>query len=121
MRKVICDYCSHEDMFTDSAEIYGKSYGMVYLCRGCGAYVGVHKGTDKPLGRLANKELRQYKMAAHSEFDPIWKSHKMSRPSAYKWLSKQMQIPTSQAHIGMFNLEECKYVIKICKENLYVK
>ena len=25
----------------------------MYLCRNFMAYVGVHKGTDKPLGRLA--------------------------------------------------------------------
>ena len=31
---------------------------MIYICKPCDAYVGVHKGTDKALGRLANKELR---------------------------------------------------------------
>ena len=30
------------------------------------AYVGVHKGTDKPLGRLANAELRYWKKRAHA-------------------------------------------------------
>lgn len=61
MRKVYCDYCGRETEYVDSKVIYGKSYGKIYLCRNCMAYVGVHKGTDKPLGRLANAELRNWK------------------------------------------------------------
>ena len=61
MRKVYCDYCGRETEYVDSKVIYGKSYGKIYLCRNCMAYVGVHKGTDKPLGRLANAELRKRK------------------------------------------------------------
>ena len=64
MRKVYCDYCGRQAEYVDSKVIYGKSYGMMYLCRNCMAYVGVHKGTDKPLGRLANAELRYWKKAA---------------------------------------------------------
>lgn len=51
MRKVFCDYCGQQAEYVDSKIIYGRSYGMMYLCRTCMAYVGVHKGTDKPLGR----------------------------------------------------------------------
>lgn len=61
MRKVYCDYCGRETEYVDSKVIYGKSYGKIYLCRNCMAYVGVHKGTDKPLGRLANAELLRKK------------------------------------------------------------
>ena len=38
---------------------YGVDYGMIYYCPQCGAYVGVHKGTDRAKGRLANAELRR--------------------------------------------------------------
>jgi hypothetical protein len=121
LKNVICDYCGTPAEFIDSAAIYGKSYGMVYRCPNCGAYVGCHKGTDKPLGRLANKELRTWKMKAHDAFDPIWKSHKMRRPAAYKWLSEQMGIPWDKTHIGMFDIEQCKQVIKICNAALRLK
>lgn len=70
MRKVYCDYCGRQAEYVDSKVVYGKSYGMMYLCRNCMAYVGVHKGTDKPLGRLANAELRYWKKRAHAVFDP---------------------------------------------------
>lgn len=47
----LCRYCGHEVVFTSNAEIYGKEYGngKCYLCRNCGAFVGVHTGTDIPL------------------------------------------------------------------------
>ena len=79
-RIVICDYCGTPADFVDSSVVYhGHSFGMIYLCPRCGAYVGVHKGSDKPLGRLANSELRNWKKAAHAAFDPLWKYGKEQR------------------------------------------
>lgn len=51
--EICCDYCGGPTEYVDSSVIYGRSYGMIYLCRPCRAYVGVHRGTNKPLGRLA--------------------------------------------------------------------
>ena len=61
----ICPYCGQSTEFVDSVEIYGTSYGMMYLCRPCGAHVGVHKGTDIAVGRLASRRLRKLKHEAH--------------------------------------------------------
>lgn len=80
MRKVYCDYCGRQAEYVDSKVVYGKSYGMMYLCRNCMAYVGVHKGTDKPLGRLANAELRYWKKRAHAVFDPPVAAGPFPRP-----------------------------------------
>ena len=47
-RIVICDYCGTPADFVDSSVVYhGHSFGMIYLCPRCGAYVGVHKGSGK--------------------------------------------------------------------------
>ena len=120
MKKIFCNYCGKIAEYVDSTEIYGRSYGMIYLCRPCRAYVGVHKGTDKPLGRLANAELRAYKKAAHSAFDPLWSwpgsPFFRRRNKAYKWLSEQMKLPQEETHIGMFDVTQCKRVIEICKK-----
>jgi hypothetical protein len=98
---------------------------MIYLCRPCKAWVGVHKGTDKPLGRLANKELREWKIKAHAAFDPLWKakmsqghSKKSARNSGYAWLAEQMGIPREACHVGMFDVEQCKRVVEICSPYL---
>ena len=115
MRNVICPYCNKRAEYTDSKVVYGgKSYGKIYLCKDCNAYVGVHKGTDKPLGRLADKELRHWKKEAHAAFDPVWQSGQMKRAAAYKWLAEQMNLTINETHIGMFDVEQCKQVVRIC-------
>ena len=119
MMDVTCPYCGRKAVYTDSAEVYhGYSYGMIYLCRPCGAWVGVHRGTDKPKGRLANAELRKWKMAAHDAFDPLWQTgiFKRRRNAAYAWLAEQMGLPKEQTHIGMFDVAQCQKVIQIINE-----
>lgn len=119
----ICPYCHKPTVFADSREIYGEntSYGMMYICRDCQAYVGVHKGTANALGRLANKTLRVYKQIAHQWFDSIrtdpsiLQGYSKKRSSAYKWLAIQMDLPTKYCHIGMFDEDQCKKVIRICQ------
>ncbi|MGD9567560.1 MAG: DUF3268 family zinc-finger domain-containing protein [Sedimentibacter sp.] len=113
---MFCPYCGQQAKYVDSKVVYGRSYGMIYLCQPCDAYVGVHKGTNEPLGRLANKELRYWKMAAHEAFDPIWKTKKMKRNNAYKWLAEQLRLSPEETHIGMFDITMCKIVIEICKK-----
>jgi hypothetical protein len=113
---VICPYCNKEADYVDSKIVYSRSYGMMYYCKDCDAYVGVHKGTDKPFGRLANKELREWKIKAHNAFDPLWKSKGFTRKGAYKYLSKAMNKKPSETHIGMFDVQECKKVINICNK-----
>lgn len=118
MRKVYCPYCGNQAEYIDSEAIYGRSYGMVYLCRPCDAYVGVHKGTDKPLGRLANAKLRRWKQAAHAAFDPLWQTgpYRGKRNKAYRWLAEQMGLPVKETHIGMLDVDKCKRVIQICEK-----
>lgn len=123
----ICPYCGAKTEYIDSSYIYGRSYGMVYICKPCDAYVGVHKGTDISLGRLANKHLRRAKKDAHLYFDQIAKTSLINkiwpeylsgvnnRNKAYKWLSKQLNIPEEICHIGMFDIEQCNAVVKLCR------
>ena len=116
MRDVYCDYCGRKADYVDSSAIYGKSYGMVYVCWPCDAYVGVHKGTDKPLGRLADSTLRLWKRQAHDAFDSLWKYGRFRgrRNAAYAWLSEKMGLPIEKTPIGMFDVQQCKQVIAIC-------
>ena len=58
---VICNYCGKPAEYVDSTVVYGSSYGMIYYCKPCNAWVGVHKGSGAPLGTLANAELRAYR------------------------------------------------------------
>lgn len=118
----ICPYCGKGTEYVDSSVVYGRSYGMIYLCRLCDAYVGVHRGTSNALGRLANNELRHWKKEAHKYFDALWQrkmnkgfSKHEARTGAYKWLGEQMELPAELVHIGMMNVEQCKKVVDVCR------
>ena len=123
MKKVLCQYCGRRAEYVDSEEIYGRSYGMIYFCRQCDAYVGVHEGTDRPLGRLANAELRRWKKLAHSHFDPIWRHGRFKgrRNDAYAWLAERMGLPKNKTHIGMFDVPQCVRVVEIMENERRAK
>lgn len=87
-----------------------------YLCETCRAYVGTHKGTIKPLGLPANSELRLARRDAHALFDQLWKSKRMSRTRAYKWLANQLHISVRNCHIGAFDVATCRRVVELCTE-----
>lgn len=111
---VICNYCGKPAEYVDSTIVYGISYGMIYYCKPCNAWVGVHKGSNTPLGTLANAELRASRRKAHGMFDRIWRRRWMSRGKAYDWLSEQMGLAKEETHIGMFSIEQCRKVIDLC-------
>jgi hypothetical protein len=112
----VCPYCKRFSKAVTGKEIYPHRKDLFslnfYSCAGCNAYVGTHKGTLKPLGRLANKELRRAKSKAHKAFDPLWKCLGMKRKEAYKWLAETLNIKVSECHIGLFDIEECETVVK---------
>lgn len=113
-----CPYCDRDTIFVDSKEVYGRSYGMIYMCRPCHAWVGVHGGTKIALGRLANAELREAKKEAHKYFNMIYELKIMTRPEAYAWLSGWLEIPSQETHIGMFDVELCQQTIIASKQLL---
>lgn len=121
----ICAYCNKPTKLVDSQVVYSRSYGPIYYCHECQAWVGTHKDSNRALGRVANKELREWKKKAHSVFDPLWRK-KMdqgynkheARSGAYEWLSKEMGTLKEYTHIGMFDVEQCKKVVELCKKYL---
>lgn len=117
-RIVLCHYCMAPAELVGGDVIYPHRADLAnklfYRCEPCGAYVGCHDGTDKPLGRLADAELRAAKSAAHRAFDPLWRSKQMKRSEAYKWLAEQLGIEGKDCHIGMFDVETCWRAVRAC-------
>lgn len=122
----ICRYCKHPAPALnhgDAGYPYSRSYGPIWTCVPCQAWVGCHPGTETPLGGLANAELRAAKIAAHATFDPLWKRKMIrdqctkgqARRAGYKWLAEQMGIEFKKCHIGYMNLDECAKVVEICE------
>lgn len=116
---ILCPYCGGgaesvggDTIYPHRPDLFKKKF---WSCGPCGAYVGCHKGTDRPLGRLANAELRSSKMAAHRAFDPLWRDGPMKRKAAYAWLTRALGIDGADCHIGMMDVAMCKRVVEVCE------
>lgn len=113
-----CPYCAEPTYLRTGAQIYPYRLDLYenafWACEPCGAWVGCHPGTITPLGRLANRDLRALKQAAHQAFDPLWQSGHLSRTKAYVWLAGKLGIPPGEAHIGRFDEATCQRVIDEC-------
>lgn len=113
-----CQYCHCDTKLVDSSVVYGKSYGLIYFCEGCEAYVGVHHGTNKSKGSVANATLREKRKQAHAALDPLWLRKTHTRKALYKGLSRWLDTLPHETHIGMFNELMCDEVIRYA---FYVK
>ena len=114
----ICPYCGNGAKLAKGDVVYGGRADLASLwfwrCVPCSAWVGTHRGTKEPLGRLANGELRTAKRRAHWAFDSLWQKGSMSRGQAYKWLAEELGLDVEECHIGEFNLARCHQVIQVC-------
>lgn len=136
-KTIKCDYCDKPAELVKGDVIYPKHPKLhkrwFWRCSPCSAYVGTHKSSKwhEPYGRLANSRLRFLKSRTHDAFDPLWKSRipqktpgarenniqsyaQTLRHATYIWLGRQLDIPTAQCHIGMFDEDLCNKAIRIC-------
>lgn len=114
-----CNLCGGHALFLANSIVYGRKVGRwpyVWYCSRCSAYVGVHTGTTRPLGTLADATTRKARKEAHLAFDPLWRSGPLSRHEAYGWLAGQLGIAHDQCHIGMFDATTCQRVVAIMQD-----
>jgi len=118
---VTCQYCEqpakqvHGDViypYNDNKELHEKKF---WYCEPCDAYVGCHP-SGKPLGLLANFDLRTARIKAHYAFDRLWRCGGMTRDEAYSWLSDALVLDSRSCHIAKMDEAECKEVVRVCKE-----
>lgn len=122
-RKITCPYCGASAVLREGSYVYGeRSKGeRLYVCANypkCDSYVGVHCGTNQPLGTLADAELRNKRIRAHKLFDQIWKNNLMTRKEAYRWMEYVMCIPRNTGHIANFSDYRCELLMDKCREPL---
>lgn len=119
--RVVCPYCTCPARLVAGDVVYPHRTDLhakrLWYCGPCRAWVGVHDGTTRPLGRLANAELRRAKQRAHAAFDPLWLdsiSRREARKREYAWLARELGIENPHCHIGEFDVATCYRVVEIC-------
>ncbi len=116
-----CPECDGRMILRKSNKYPRPFYGCTRFPK-CRATHGAHPN-GAPLGIPANAETKQWRIKAHTAFDPLWgrddqyvSNRQGNRIVAYRWLAHQLGIPDWQrdCHIGMFNIEQCQQVIAAC-------
>lgn len=125
LKAELCPYCGSDTIRVDQKHIYGRDFnGKDMICCAkfpeCDAYVGTHGDSREPFGRLANKELRELRKEAHRVFDRIWLEKLTSRHKLYGDLTRALKIKRKHCHIGFFNKNTCRKVIKY-SEKKYIR
>lgn len=110
-----CPYCQKaaervtgDELYSQRIDLGGKFF---WVCWDCDARVGCHPGTMKPLGTLANQELRALRGSVHRVFDPHWltaKRKRVARLEAYARLTTDLAIRKDECHIAMFDEVRCR-------------
>lgn len=91
----------------------------------CRSTHGAHPD-GAPLGIPADKETKEWRVKAHTVFDPVWgrdddklsqEEKKRRRYTSYRWLAVMLGITDAKrhCHIARFNIEQCQKVIEICE------
>lgn len=122
--KIFCVECQKdiEPKLVSGAMVYPRSpklaHDKFWMCNSCKNFIGCHKNANKnklkPLGVIANKELKQARIKIHSVLDPIWREEKMKRGQVYAVLSKELGYTY---HTGeLRSIDEARRVWKIVAE-----
>lgn len=126
----ICPACTRAARLSSGSEIYPHRADLagvpVWICDGCGARVGCHPGTTKPLGTPANEQLRKARILLHERMiDPLWREgadafyqegdsaakrrlRQVARARVYAFLAHRLGIKRKDCHTGLFDLDTCR-------------
>ena len=114
-----CPMCGAKLILKES--MYGKFFGCEkWGYTGCSGSVGCHPNSTIPLGYPATPKVKKLRIDAHTAFDRLWRGpdKKMARSVAYVWLREKLGMSESEAHIGMFDGDQCKKLIDLIKAEL---
>jgi hypothetical protein len=121
-KTVRCPYCAAAAVLRDGSYVHGEMNrgGKLYVCArfpACNAYVGAY-ANHKPMGTLADGNLRHKRIETHRLFDRLWKQGIMSRSGAYNWMRAKFGMSADQAHIAQFSEYMCEALMTECRKAL---
>ena len=124
MRETLyCPYCKRPGVLRPAAYVYGDNNldpeKYLYVCSGypsCDSYIGAHKKSMRPMGTMADSNLRNKRIEAHRALDAIWKNGYMTKHSTYIWLQNRLNLREKDTHIGKFSYYLCEQTIRECTD-----
>jgi ssDNA-binding Zn-finger/Zn-ribbon topoisomerase 1 len=113
---LLCGECQAKMDLRTSPKFARPFYGCTRFPE-CKGTHGAHPN-GAPLGIPANHDTKQSRRQAHAVFDQIWKQHLVkNRWAAYNWMRQAMSLSESQAHISMFNSQQCAELMRlVCRD-----
>lgn len=110
-----------KEIYPHRPDLFGK---QLWKCNNCGGYVGCHPNTDKPLGSIVAKEVKQLRIRIHNKIDPLWKNNRAKRKEVYKALSDWLgytyhtgNINTSTDASRLLNYLDTVDLLSVIEEN----
>lgn len=122
--QLYCPYCGALAVCRPASTVYGSTVqtkgSYLYLCSRwpeCDSYVAAHRQNRRPMGTLANAQLRHKRILAHRALEDFRRSRHMEKWAVYVWLQGKLGLPAEQVHIGMFSEQRCRQVIALCRQS----
>jgi len=118
--EVRCPYCSGLAELVDGRVLFGakgNAADLYWRCAPCDAHVRCHRGSQVPLGNLADARLRELRLVAHTAFDRLWQEYGNSRDDCYRWMGRVLGLQdwVKDAHIAMLTQQQCEALIDHCR------
>jgi hypothetical protein len=119
-KTIYCVECAKkvDARLTNGAEVYSHRYDLkglpFWICDICNNFVGCHHKTStptKPLGVIANQELKNARSYIHKLLDPLWQNQLISRNKLYKKLSNHLGLKSYHT-ANIRSIEEARVVYK---------
>ena len=125
IKEIRCPYCGAKAKLMTSREMFGEEAfdpeRKLYVCqnyeKGCDSYVYTQKGTNIPLGQMADSALRAMRIKAHKAINDVVRSRKMSKNDVYKYIAAAMGYREGHFHLAQSSYYNCQETIRLM-ENL---
>lgn len=117
-----CDCCNSnnvklidESLITTSC-FSKRSWPLVWWCEDCGARVGCHPKSNRPLGLMADSHTRFLRAKLHEKIDPLWQSGIASRDEIYAWLAKELQVEFEICHVSQLDTKNLRIALDLANK-----
>ena len=121
--RLYCPYCGRQAVLRPATYVYGERNldpeNYLYVCGGypaCDSYIGVHKKSLRPMGTLADGNLRHKRIEAHRALNEVINAGVMTKHGLYIWLQNRLCLSETEMHIGKFSYFRCEETIRECKK-----